>query len=299
MAYSNVLINDRIVIDPPFRELLAGAGFDSVERVLACKGDHLAAWSRTSDTIRSSLSEGSCAIYIKRYHYPRWKQRIRGMFRGTFFQSSRARSEYKALHLMRQLGIQAVRPIAYGERRMGHFLRSCFLITEAVPDAMSLSTFIKQFSRHRESRQATLARREILTCLARQVRHMHEAGFVHRDLFWRNVLIRSLPDDTFEFYFLDASVGKRIRIQTRRQESIVRDVAAMGVLAPRFCSKADQLRFLLVYLNTERLDREDRQWLRRVQARSDLFLDTETQRLDRKDVFEVAMPDQLPDVDPA
>ena len=176
--------------------------------------------------------------------------------------------------------------IAYGERRIGHFVRSCFLITEAVPDAMPLSSFIQAFSHRRESVRAIHSRREILTSLARQVRHMHEAGFVHRDLFWRNVLIRLLPDHRFEFYFLDASVGKRIRLPQRRQDNIVRDIAAMGVLAPEFCSKADQLRFLSEYLNTARLSAADRQWLRQVQARFDVMRDAELQRLVRGAVFD-------------
>ena len=208
------------------------------------------------------------------------------MLRGTFINATRARSEYRALRQMRQLGIHAVRPIAFGERRTCHFVRSCFIITEAVPEAMPLSSFIKTFSNHRQSPQAIRARREVLTSLARQVRHMHEAGFVHRDLFWRNVLIRFLPDNGFEFYFLDVSVGKRIRMPQRRQENIVRDIAAMAALAPDFCSKADQLRFLLEYLNTPRLGAADRLWLRQVQARSDQLRDTELQRLNRGLVFD-------------
>jgi tRNA A-37 threonylcarbamoyl transferase component Bud32 len=282
---------DQMTIDPPFREALAQAKLDSVQSVLACRGEQLAAWSRTTDAISCRLPGAATTIYVKRYHYPRWRQRLRGAFRGTFLKQSRAKSEYRALALMRQLGIQAVRPIAFGERRVGRFLKSCFLITEAVPNAMSLSAFIKRFSQHGDSPRATRGRREILTSLARQVRHMHGAGFVHRDLFWRNVLIRSMPDDRFEFYFLDASVGKRIRMPQRRQESIVRDIAAMGVLAPHFCSKADQLRFLLVYLDVEELDSDDRTWLRRVQARSDLLREAELLRLTRMDVFDTALPD--------
>jgi tRNA A-37 threonylcarbamoyl transferase component Bud32 len=280
-----VIITEKMVIDSPFRDRLVGARLDRVGAVLACIGDGLAAWSRTTDAIRVD-GAGGASFFIKRYHYPRWKHRIRGMLRGTFFKSSRARSEYKTLMLMRRLGIQAVRPVAYGERRVMHFVRSCFLITEAVPAAMSLASFIKTFSHHRASPLALRARLDILTSLARQVRQMHEAGFVHRDLFWRNVLIRPLPEERFEFYFLDASVGKRIRLAPRRQDSIVHDIAAMSALAPEFCSKADQLRFLLEYLNTDRLTREDREWIRRVQVRSDRFRDTELQRMERGSVFE-------------
>ena len=281
-----MLERDFIWIDAPFREQLRGAKLDSVRAVLACVGDRLAAWSRTSDTIWCELPFASSSVYVKRYHYPRWNHRLRGTFRGTFFNTSRARSEFLALRLMRELGIQAVRPIAFGERRIAHFVRSCFLITEAVPDAVALSSFIKTFGDRRDLVQARRGRLEILTSLARQVRHMHDAGFVHRDLFWRNVLIRFLPDSRFEFYFLDASVGKRIRMPQRRQDSIVWDIAAMGALAPNFCSKADQMRFLLTYLDTPRLSPQDRQWLRRVQVRSDLFRESEWQRLQRSHVFD-------------
>jgi len=284
-----MFVTDHMTIDRPFREQLRLAELGSVPAVLARVGDRLAAWSRTTDTIACDLPNGCASVYIKRYHFPRWSQRFRGTLRGTFFKASRARSEYRVLRLMRDLGIQAVRPIAYGERRVCHFVQSCFLITEAVPDAMPLSAFIQTFGNHRASARAIRFRREILTTLARQVRHMHQAGFVHRDLFWRNVLIRPMPGDRFEFYFLDASVGKRIRMAQRRQDSIVSDIAAMGAVAPHFCSEADQMRFLLEYLGIKRLGEENRRWLRRVQARSDLLRDTELQRLRRGVVFDARM----------
>ncbi len=284
-----MLVTDHITVDRAYRERLASTRLDSVDAILNCVGDRLAAWSRTSDTIQVDLDGGKSSLFLKRYHYPRWKQRLRAMFRGTFLQSSRAKSEYRALRLMRQLGIQAIRPIAFGERRECLFVRTCFLITEGVPDAMPLSCFIRTFADERRSARSVRLRREILTSLARQVRHMHEAGFVHRDLFWRNVLIRALPDDRFEFYFLDASVGKRIRITQRRQESIVGDLAALGAVAPHFCSKADQLRFLLEYLGVDTLSGDNRTWLRRIQTKSDRLRPTELERIRRSTIFETPM----------
>ncbi|MCB9858147.1 MAG: hypothetical protein H6818_20880 [Phycisphaerales bacterium] len=276
---------DSMEIDKPYAGMLQRAGLGSVSSVLHCEGDCLAAWSRTTDVIRCDPAGEATSVYVKRYHYPRWRHRFKGMFRGTLFRKSRARSEYHALRLMRRLGIQAVRPVAYGERRILLFVRSCFLITEAVPDAMPLSAFIQKFGEHRGTPRSVEIRREILVSLARQVRHMHDAGFVHRDLFWRNVLIRCLPGDRFEFYFLDASVGRWIRMRRRRDESIVADIAAMGAAAPNFCSKADQLRFLLEYLGVKTLDPENRAWLRRVQTQSDLLRPSELERLRRGRVF--------------
>src|SRR5436190_634567 len=82
---------------------------------------------------------------------------------------------------------------------VGHFVTSCFLVTEAVPDAMSLAAFVQTFSRLEVAESRTRLRHELLRSLAAEIRHMHEAGFVHQDLFWRNVLVR-LQGARFEFY---------------------------------------------------------------------------------------------------
>ncbi|MCK6456296.1 MAG: lipopolysaccharide kinase InaA family protein [Phycisphaerae bacterium] len=284
-----IVETDRMHVDSPYRQAIAEAGLASVEAVLTTLGDRLVAWSRTSDTIFASLPRSNTGVYIKRYHYPRWRQRVRLALRGTVLRSSRARAEFRILRNMRRHGIQAVRPIAWGERRRYGTVRSCFLMTEAVPESMALSSFIHTFGgRHSSYRTpaAMRARRVILTTLAEQIRFMHNAGFVHRDLFWRNVLIRPLPNQEFEFYFLDASVGRRIRVRQWRKESIVRDLAAIAVLAPEFCSRADQLRFIRVYLDTERIDDEARRWMELVQQRARGLRSAEQQRMFRERVFD-------------
>lgn len=281
-----MLTTERLVIDPPFRERLAAAKLDSVARVLACRGDHLAAWSRTSDAVRVDLPDARHAIFVKRYHYPRWRNRIKGFFRGVFLGASRARTEYRNLRRMRQAGILAVRPIAYGERRVLHFLCSSFLITEAVPDAVSLATFTKTYGRQPRVGASLRIRHEILRGLAREIRRMHDAGFVHRDLFWRNVLVRPMGPEKFEFCFLDASVGRRIRVPRWRREKIVQDLAALSVLAPDFCSRADQLRFMRHYLGTDTLTPDDRAWLLEVQRHWAKYREAETVRFDRGRVFD-------------
>ena len=281
--------SSRMHIDPAYRAPLAKAGLASVAAVLGTIGDRLAAWSRATDTVYAALPGSNLAVYLKRYHYPRLRQRLRLAFRGTLFKASRAKSEYRVLASMRKLGIQAVRPIAWGERRRYGLVRSCFLITEAVPEAMSLATFIQLFARGHapiSPDTAIAVRRNILINLALQVRFMHEAGFVHRDLFWRNVLIRPLPNREFEFYFLDASVGRRIRVRHWRRDAIVRDLAALSVMAPEFCSRPDQLRFIRAYLGTDSLGDEERQWLELVQGESSILRASEEQRMRRQSVFD-------------
>lgn len=284
------IYRDTITIDPAYAEALSKAGLDTVQRVLDCPGDRLAAWSRTTDSVQVLLEDGAC-VFIKRYHYPRWKSRLKGMLRGTFFGMSRVRAEFRALQAMRKLGIQAVRPVAYGERRALHFVHSCFLVTEAVPNSVSLATYAQQYLGDNHSPACFRKRRRVLTGLARQVRHMHEKGFVHGDLFWRNVLIRVLGEENCEFYFLDASLGHRIWRKDRGRPGIVDDLAGLMAIAPVFCSRTDMARFAKTYLDVNRLDADAAAWMMRIANRSMAFRKHEALRLRLNDVFNLHVRD--------
>jgi len=278
------IYQDMIHTDSAYADSLSRAGLDTVQGVLDCVGDRLTAWSRTTDTVQVYL-EGDASVFVKRYHYPRWKSRLKGMFRGTFFGLSRVRAEFRALQSMRRLGIQAVRPVAYGERRSLHFLHSCFLITEAVPGSASLATYAQQHSGENHSPASFRLRRNIVTELARQVRHMHEQRFVHGDLFWRNVLIRVLGAESCEFYFLDASLGRRVWRKGRERGPVVNDVAELTAIAPVFCSRTDMARFVKTYLDQGRLDADAEAWMARVAERSMAYRKHEAQRLRYNEVF--------------
>jgi tRNA A-37 threonylcarbamoyl transferase component Bud32 len=253
-------------------------------------GDRLAAWSRTTDTIQVFL-HGGASVFIKRYHYPRWKNRLKGTFRGTFFGYSRVRAEFRALQTMRQLGIQGVRPVAYGERRSLHYVHNCFLISEAVPGATSLANYAMQHASDNHSPRSFRRHRKVLTVLAHQVRHMHERRFVHGDLFWRNVLIRALGEEGCEFYFLDAGLGRRIWRKNRSCRSIVDDLAELMAIAPLFCSRTDLARFAKTYLNQERLNPTSAAWMARVADRSMAYRKHEAMRLRLAEVFNLHVRD--------
>lgn len=278
--------NDMIYVDAPFREVLGAAGLDTVARVLACEGDRLAAWSRTTDTVKVGLNgqapptgwRGS--LFVKRYFYPGFKRRLKAMLRGTFFGRSRARLEFVSLALLRSRGIQTVRPIAYGERRVWHFLRSCFLITEGVPGAVTLADLALGTDGDEAVRLSFPQRRRVITALAAQVRRMHDAGLVHGRLFWRNVLIRPMGDGGYEFFFLDVPVVQRLWRRGRLGRAGVRDIAELYAIAARFCSRTDLRRFTRAYLQGD-LDREqERRWIERVAGLARTYRGHEEYRLE-------------------
>jgi hypothetical protein len=256
-----LLTLDHMVSDKPYRRRLADAGLATVKQVLVCQGDRVAAWSRTSDTVEVQGDSADTSLYVKRFHYPTWRHRLRWMFAGAFFGPSRARQEYAALGRLRRAGIQAVRPVAYGERRVLHFVRSCLLITEAVPDAISLATFIRRHAPAAGSWDVR-RRREIIASLAEHVRRMHDAGFVHGRLFWRNVLVRPVASGPWEFYVLDTAPMRRhlFRRGLHRKTAAMQDIASLMAAAPGILTGTEMLRFARCYLQVHRLQGADRQW---------------------------------------
>jgi hypothetical protein len=286
------LYRDTIRIVPAYRERLRLAGLDTVDRVLKCIGDQVVAWSRSTDTVRVDLPAGAGggAIFIKRYHLLRWRSRIKAMLRGAFLGSSRAQGEFDRLRQMLAAGAPVVRPVACGERRILHFLRSSFLITDSVTGAVSLTTFAQQSGDAQRPRLSFRERRDFVRSLARSVADLHQRGLAHGALFWRNVLVRRSVGEggPFEFAFLDAPGRRRLNVRAtdgRRSAAVVNDLAAMAALAPRFCSRSEMLRFFCAYSGTHRLGDPHRQLARLVSERARSLRDHELYRLKMDGIF--------------
>jgi len=104
-------------------------------------------------------------------------------------------------------------------------------------------------------------RRELIESLARMVRRLHAHGFVHHDLFWRNILLSGRKLD--RFYLIDAHKGRRWFPLTGPLAR-ARDLAALDAPAPGWFRRSERLRFLLRYLEKPRLDSAGRRLARRI-----------------------------------
>jgi hypothetical protein len=267
---------DWLRIDPAYRDALAASGLDSVDRILRHIDGRISAWSRTTDTLLIAGPPHQPGFYLKRYLYPTWIKRIRTMLRGTFFGTHRGLAEYRALENMRAAGISAVRPVACGARRTAHFVSACFLITEEVPEASNLTTFAEEVSSGKRP-LAPKARRAMIETLANQVSHMHGAGFSHGQLFWRNILIRHMPDQSPEFFFLDAAPRRWRQISDPPWWQ--RELAHLAVSALPFTTRCDRLRFLLRYFAAQRLTPEIKLHARQIAAAAGQWQRHEAQRI--------------------
>ena len=262
-----------IVVDPGDRTWLAKLGLASVDQVLKYKPETMAAMSGSSETFPVEVGPAGGApqrIYIKRYRYRGVLARLKGMFRGTLLGKSRARFEYDVLAEMRRRGISAVRPIAFGERRSGGFLKACFLMTEGVTGAPSLDVLSARPAS--DVLDDTHERRRLIEMLARELRNMHRAGVKHGGLFWRNILVTRDADGAWQFHLIDPDRRGRCGEGAVKRGDVVSDLADLVSSGIHGGQRADLVRFLRAYWEVPRLraidNRMARDILREAQKRT-------------------------------
>jgi hypothetical protein len=273
---------DFIRIDPAYEAALEACGLTRVDAILARTDGRVVAWSRSTETMHIPGPDGQPGFYLKRYYYPSWRKRLELAFRGTFLGAHRGLSEFVALQALRLLGIPAARPVAYGARRVGHFVVACFLITEEVPRACNLTTFARHVRDGR--RLVSLAqKRQMIRGLAAGVAAMHAAGFFHGQLFWRNILIRQNPDGTAEFFFLDAHPRWRLRAGRNGWK---RELGQLACSATPFTSRTDRLRFLRAYAQADRLTPQLKQQAREIATLAETWRHHERRRIKMDRLFE-------------
>ena len=135
---------------------------------------------RNSSWVRA-LNFGATPCHIKTYDYPGRRDRWRGWLRNTFLARSRAHREARALQWLRLSGFAAPEPLAGLEKRRLGWLHRAVLITRTWPGtALDLAW----------PTLAAADRDEVLAVLSEQVDRLHRAGFRHRNLDPRNILVR-------------------------------------------------------------------------------------------------------------
>ncbi len=227
-------------------------GLDSVAAVFALREGEIITKTGTTEVRRVGR------LFIKKYWVTHPNQILSGATRGAVFGKSKVRREFENLVWLRAHGFDAPAPVAYGEeRRAGCLVRSC-LISEAAPGAQGLDAIVRSQAQskaecrpHAPPQSASL--RGLLQTLADHVRRLHDAGFFHRDLFWRNILVAG-----DRFYLIDAHKGGY------RRGSRAQDLATLDAPAPAFFRRTERLRFLLRYLQRERLTPADKRLAREI-----------------------------------
>jgi hypothetical protein len=194
---------------------------------------------------------GERRFYVKMYDFS--SKGLRG-----WLGRSKVRTEWENLALFRSLGIATHDVVAYGETRKRGRVRSGALVTAEVPSAVDLSALAMR--QHPLFLDAAW-RRAVLQRVADYARRLHQAGFIHNDLNWRNILVtlESPP----EVYFIDCPSGRWWPLPLR-ERGITKDLAFLDKLGRQYLSRADRLRFYCYYREISRLQPKDKRRIQRI-----------------------------------
>lgn len=226
------------------------------------KEDEIITRSRTSDVclIHWTVNKESTSFYRKRYWYPTWKDRRKGIFRNTFFGRSRAKAEFHNLLKLSSADLVKVKPILLGEDRLLRLLRRSFIVTEGLPRTVTLTDYLISNAFTELSMDQ---RRMFLAALARWISRLHTRGYKDRDFFARNILVH-FKESGWCFSKIDSSAATWGGDEPGTSSPYIQDLKDLDGDLNGLLSRADRLRALLAYTGAGDLDRSVRELLSRI-----------------------------------
>ena len=243
---------ERMTVRPREKRFLSQNGLDTFAAIYGLDGGTAVADSSSSSVERFVLRDGNDRriVYVKKYWFLSPSRLWKGMLRGTFLRRSKVKREYGFLLQLAQSGLEAAAPIAWGEQRIARWLLRSFLVTEGITRPMPMDEFIAETLPGMPEAERRWARRALLRALAQCTRRFHDHGFVHHDLYWRNIILSEGRLD--RFFIIDGPKGRRCRPwESRRCRA--KDLATLDAPAPLFFRRTERLRFFLFYSGTSRL----------------------------------------------
>jgi len=248
----------RVDIASGFREVLASAGLDGADALLARPADGLVARHarRCTQVVHVDGRDGRVTLYVKRWFRRPVRDAVRDLL-ALKRPRSAAAAERRALDALAGPGLGAPRWVALAVVRRWRLPGSNALVVLGEPDARPLDAVIAEAW----ARLDRAARRALIHRTADAVAALHRAGFRHRDLYTKHLLLRD--ENGGRVVFVDVT-----RLERRRRLSEAdraRDLAALDVsTARRIVSRTDRLRWLRRYLGVMRLDARARRLVRRM-----------------------------------
>jgi len=251
-----------IVIAPEWENLLRAHRLLTVADVYSLKDDRQIIKRSDSSEVRRVILQNdgrSYTLIIKKYWTTKRSQLWSGFWRGTFLGRSKVRQEFENLVRLRESGLDAPVPVAYGEDRRCRWLLRSFLITESVVEPVPLDVFIRDYLPSLSAEENRRVRRELVHRLADYTSRLHRHRFVHHDYFWRNILLTSRSLN--QFFLIDAHRGGLWQ-PWAGQASRAKDLATLDAPAPHFFRRTERLRFFLRYIGHSALTINDKDLIR-------------------------------------
>ncbi len=240
-----------------FVDCFAELGIENIDDVFAFEAgknltkDNLAGFRQR---IRFDTNNPEATLFLKRYQNIPKSMQLRNWLTRRKRISTMA-CDLEPAQALQKLGIDTPRTIAFGEDWHGLFEKRSFIITEKIPDAMSLEQKVPDyFYSHRKT---------FTKNLAAFVRKFHETGYRHRDLY----LCHIFCNPQRQFTLIDLNRVFRPAFFSQRYR--IKDLAQLYYSAPgKIFTKTDRLRFFLAYMQKDKLSKEDKIFIKKVKSKA-------------------------------
>ena len=158
---------------------------------------------------------------------------------------SRAFQELALTEEIRSSGISTVQPIGAVHQVIFPFFYRAYLLSVEIPHARDLPSYFQGMASH-PAAETLVERRGMVRRLGRLVQQFHQAGFYHRDLQLKNILIA--PDSLFLIDF-DRSYRKNVLTPRDKIDNLLRlnRSAEKWKRAGLAITRTDRWRFFLAY----------------------------------------------------
>ncbi len=244
----------RLHLDKTLAPALASAGLTSADALFRLGGP---ADATSLVTVVDLPVDGTVGrFHLKRYRYDGWSTAKGLLGRGTLWGTAPEVVEFKGLVFLREHGVPAVRPVAAASRTEKGRLVAHALLTEHVPDTVDLARRLA--TPGDPVRDDPAVRRRVAQLIGRHVHRMHSEGFVHRDLFPRNVLVR-VDEDGPSVWFCDCRRGGPPSFRWKPDD----DLATLDLDLKDHLPRTDRMRILRAYAGGRGLAA----WAKRLLAR--------------------------------
>jgi len=238
-------LNDK-TLDPAVREFVRQQGLDTVAGAFAYEGgDDLSKpglGHRRRTRLSFTDSQGSRReMYMKRYAPLPLMRRLRRFFTGRASRSE-ARTEFENIRAVRLAGVPTMREIVCGVEKDILGVKRSYIIVGSVPGD-ALERVGEEFVSRRDANLDEFTGR-----LLELVRRLHEAGFVHRDLYAAHIFLHE-HGGGFDLNLID--LARIFRPGFRKFRWRVKDLAQLKYSMPQLWVERYWEQFMVGYLDTE------------------------------------------------
>jgi len=196
-------------------------------------------------------------VLIKEARFLRLFTRLRYCFFRT-----RAMRSWIAARGLKVRGVTTPEAIACIEKRSFGLPSQTMLLMDFVDHVYELNDYVlKRFGKTLSPQEVHMKNRFIKKCALR-LRAIHEKGIYHADLKSNNILVKELPADTWEFYFIDLdSVFFRRTLSFKERSN---NLAQINASIADCITLSDRLYFFKTYARGTLLLKESKRYFQRI-----------------------------------